>query len=457
MDGPARFGIAFIIVLILIAQPVRADQAPGGSGPETADRALQLLAGERAERLDALDWFRSRGQPDAIAAILDAARFVDAERAAYFRVVAELAKEQDQGSWNRWMLWQEAHPEIPSLPGYDRFKAETMALIDPEFRSFLGPGVKHEIRLEEIAWGGVVKDGIPALINPTFTPATSAAWLTEGELVFGVAINGDVRAYPFRIMDWHEMADDVVGGVPVALAYCTLCGSGILFDTRVPGREKPFVFGSSGFLYRSNKLMYDHETNSLWNQFTGRPVVGTLTGSGFKLKILPVLITSWGEWRSRHPDTKVLSLETGYQRPYVPGLPYGEYFASPALMFPAVVRDHRLQPKDHIFGIRTEEGAKAWPIAAFKDRTVINDAIGSLGIVLIGDESTRTVRAYERQGRDFVAGADAESVVSDGAAWRITEDELIGPAGETLPRLPGHVAYWFAWASYLPEAELYQP
>lgn len=457
MQSPAWFGAALIMVIAVIARPVGADHAPGGSDPEAADRALQLIVGDRTDQLDALDWFRRRGRPDAIAAILDAARFVDRERAAYYRVAADLAGEQDFGTWNRWMLWQEAHSEIPSLPGYDRFKTEAMALIDPEFRRFLGPGVKHEIRLEEIAWGGVAKDGIPALINPTFVPATAVVWLTEGELVFGVAVNDDVRAYPFRIMDWHEMADDVVGGVPVALAYCTLCGAGILFDTRVPGREKPFTFGSSGFLYRSNKLMYDHETQSLWNQFTGRPVVGPLTGSGIQLKILPVAITSWGEWRSRHPETKVLSLETGYQRPYVPGLPYGEYFANPELMFPAVVRDHRLQPKDHVFGIRTEEGAKAWPIAAFEDRTVINDAVGSIDIVLIGDTATRTVRAYEAQGRDFVPGADTESLASGGDAWRITEDGLIGPAGETLPRLPGHVAYWFAWAGYLPEAELYQP
>ena len=98
------------------------------------------------------------------------------------------------------------------------------------------------------------------------------------------------------------------GGVPAALAYCTLCGSGILFETAVAGRPEPFVFGSSGFLYRSNKLMYDRETNSLWNQFLGSPVVGPLTGSGIELEIRPVVITSWGDWRAGHPHTKVLSL-----------------------------------------------------------------------------------------------------------------------------------------------------
>ncbi len=458
MLTPVRLGAAVALTIVLAIKPALAEHAPSSVDPQAADRALQLLHGDRTDRLEALAWFRLRDNPDAIAAILDAGRLVDGDRPAYFKAIAELADMPDGvDTWHEWMLWQEAHPEIPSLPGYDRFKAEALALIDPEFRRFLGPGIKHEIRLEEIAWGGVVKDGIPALINPTFVSATQVTWLTEGELVFGVAINGDVRAYPLRIMDWHEMADDVVGGVPVALAYCTLCGSGILFDTRVPGREQPFTFGSSGFLYRSNKLMYDHETHSLWNQFTGRPVVGPLTGSGIALKILPVTIASWADWRQRHPETKVLSLETGHQRPYVPGLPYGEYFASPELMFPAVVRDKRLQPKDHVYGIRTEEGAKAWPVAAFEQQSVINDAIGSLDIVLVGDRVTRTVRAFEAQGREFEAGADTATVLAGGAAWRVTEDALLGPAGESLPRLPGHVAYWFAWAGYLPEAELYQP
>jgi len=210
---------AFLLLAAIFLPSLPKAEADESSQSDVVDHALRLLAGERTERLDALNWFRQRGRTDAISAILDAVRFTDQDRAAYLRVVAELAAEPDIASWNRGMLWQEAHPEIPALPGYDRFKAESMALIDPHFRDFLAPGVKHEIRLEEIAWGGVLKDGIPALINPAFVSATSVTWLGEGELVFGVAINGDVRAYPFRIMDWHEMADDVVGGVPVALAY----------------------------------------------------------------------------------------------------------------------------------------------------------------------------------------------------------------------------------------------
>src|SRR5262249_16913321 len=155
-------------------------------------------------------------------------------------------------------------------------------------------------------------DGIPALDNPRMIAADAAAYLNSDDPVFGIEINGDARAYPLRIANWHEMVNDIVGGVPVSLAYCTLCGAGILFDGRVEGPDQPFTFGSSGLLYRSNKLMYDRQTRSLWSQFSGRPVVGPLTGSGVELHLLPVMLTSWAQWRLLHPETRVLSLDTGF-------------------------------------------------------------------------------------------------------------------------------------------------
>ena len=234
------------------------------------------------------------------------------------------------------MLWQEAHPEIEPHKSYRLIKLEVFRLIDPDFLRFLGEERSDpdemDIRLEEITWGGVAADGIPSLDSPTMIPAEAADYLLETDLVFGIEINGDARAYPLRIMGWHEMFNDVIGGVPVALAYCTLCGSGILFETTVEGREMPLVFGSSGFLYRSNKLMFDRETDSLWNQFTGRPVTGPLRDSGIALKIRPVAITSWAHWRETQSRiATVLSLETGYRRNYGSGVVYQDYFASPGI------------------------------------------------------------------------------------------------------------------------------
>ena len=441
-----RRSIAAIALLagLLPAAFAQAQEIPVEQVVRTA-----LFAQNPGARRAALEFLVERGKPDVVAALIQALRFVPDPGGHIVGSLRALTGADIGHDWAAWVLWQEEHDEIVAFPGFDALKADVMAWIDPNFRVFLHRGVKHEIRLEEIVWGGVVKDGIPALTDPAHIGAEQADHLTDEELVFGVEINGDARAYPFRMMDWHEMFNDVVGGVPVSLAYCTLCGSGILFDATVEGRDEPFVFGSSGFLYRSNKLMYDQQTHSLWNQFTGRPVVGELTGSGIELEVRPVAITSWRKWRQRHPGTKVLSLSTGFTRDYRPGRPYGSYFASPDLMFPALVPDKRLEPKDHVFVLRDGAHEKAWAVSVFAGGRVLNDSVGELDVVLVGDAATRTVRAYRRDGRRFEAVAgDGARLTSDGADWVVAEDALVGPDDRRLARLPGHVAYWFAWSGY---------
>jgi hypothetical protein len=430
-----------------------ADQAGGAAGHDgqTLDYALELLSPEPEYRLNALRWMRARGKADVVPALIQMRRFLRNEP-ALDSLLRELTGAEGVDGWHGWMLWQEAHPEIAPFAGFDVFKAAVFQNLDENFADFLRPGVAHEIRLEEIVWGGVRKDGIPALTNPDLLPAGAAGYLSDDELVFGVTINGDARAYPLRIMDWHEMFNDVIGGVPVSLAYCTLCGSGILFETAVAGRGDAFVFGSSGLLYRSNKLMYDQQSLSLWNQFTGRPVVGPLTGSGLQLKTRPVAIASWADWRAANPRTRVLSLETGHRRDYRPGAPYGDYFASPGLMFPALLGRTELKPKDYVFALRSSGSEKAWPLARFAGGRVINDTAGILDLVLIGDQATRSVRAYRRDGRHFEKSEDPTVLTSAGETWRVTEEALIGPGGASLARLPGHIAYWFAWSGYLGDA-----
>jgi uncharacterized protein DUF3179 len=444
---------AFMWSLTLHAQETsEQDPAKILTAEEVAELVRQTFTPDPEMRRYILSGLRMRGQPDVVPGLIEVMRFMR-DDGMIDETLAALTGEELGKGWPEWMLWQQAHAEIRPFEGFDAFKADTMAVIDPSFRLFLQPGVAREIRLEEIVWGGVKKDGIAALTGPKLIAPAEATYLTDDELVFGVEINGDARAYPLRILDWHEMLNDTVGGVPVALAYCTLCGSGILYDTRVPGHDAPFEFGSSGLLYRSNKLMYDQQTHSLWNQFTGRPVVGALTGSGIELAVLPVTITSWQDWRARHPGTKVLSLDTGYKRDYTPGRPYGEYFASADLMFPMLVPDERLAPKDYVFALRGPQD-KAWSLAAFEGGRVINDEAGGEALVLVGDAATRSVRAYEAGERRFAATADPAILSADGEDWRVEESGLVGPRGERLARLPGHIAYWFAWQGFIEGAPL---
>ncbi|MEM1431377.1 MAG: DUF3179 domain-containing protein [Pseudomonadota bacterium] len=420
-----------------------------------------LIFADSDEYASTLEVLRARGGEDLAPGLIFALRFTQQNRAPLVALLSDLTGETGARDWFDWMLWQEAHPEIVPHPSYIDLKRELYFRIDRNFEVFLKPEYldrdRMKIRFEEITWGGVRKDGIPSLDSPDLIPAKEADYLLGSDLVFGVAINGDVRAYPLRIMGWHEMFNDVIGGVPLALAYCTLCGSGILFETQLPGRDTPLVFGSSGFLYRSNKLMFDRGTHSLWNQFTGEPVMGPLVDSGIALAQRPVVIEPWAQWSARHPDSKVLSLDTGHVRDYRSGVVYRDYFGSPDLMFPAQVDETRLRQKDYVFGIRTFGGAKAWPVTAFSGGQVINDTVGNLNVVLIGDPAGRTVRAYDRGALSFAPGSKDDELVADGAVWSIGEEGLTGPSGAQAPRVAGHIAYWFAWDGYLgARSELYQ-
>jgi len=415
---------------------------------EPISQVLTDLLGFDQPRFDrAIASVAARGGTDLISSLIFLMPFTYGPREKFDIALQALTREKRSG-WFQWMLWQEAHPEVVSNPAYYDFKREILIQIDPNFDPFISKKYitpdAARIRFEEVTWGGVVKDGIPSLDNPPLIAASEASYLRDDDLVFGVSINGYTRAYPLRIMGWHEMFNEVIGGVHVALAYCTLCGSGILFETSVEGRGKPFVFGSSGFLYRSNKLMFDRQTSTLWNQFTGEPVIGKLAQSGIALKQRPVVIAAWGDWKRDNPTTQVLSLETGHQRNYSSGHVYKDYFASADLMFPAAVDTTKRAQKDYVFGIRQFGAAKAWPLDAFKQTPVINDKAGAVNIVLVGDPDGRTVRAYERGDLEFDAGLNA-----GGVQWQRSEDGLIAPDGRILPRVAGHIAYWFAWDNYV--------
>jgi len=445
MASVAAIAVGFLLanVSLLDAKPL--------DDKEVGELSRAIVFGQLGDRDQALEKLVARGNKDVIATIVQSLRFRRGDLAtldAFKALTGQPIKD-----WADGMLWQEAHPEVKPHPSFRKIKTDIFKNIDPAFERFVGgersDPDKMKIRLEEITWGGVRVDGIPSLDNPKLISVQEADYLVDSDLVFGVEINGDIRAYPLRIMGWHEMFNETIGGVPVALAYCTLCGAGILFETSVEGREKPFVFGSSGFLYRSNKLMFDRETDSLWNQFTGQPVTGPLVDSGIELKIRPVAITTWGDWKKSNPATKVLSLDTGYRRDYGSGVVYNDYFASDDLMFPAVVRNEKqVRRKEFVFGIRDFGASRAWPLVAFKDKKVINDTVGDRKIVLVGDASTRTVRAYDRGDMTFSQSTKPGQVISQGQDWVIREGFLLGPQGKKLPRVPGHISYWFAWDGY---------
>jgi len=412
---------------------------------------LELLARDPEAQDRAYREIEKRWEPAWIAPLLDVAGLNHDER--IFPLLRRRTGEKRRDDLHAWFdyLWARDYraPEY-----YPEFKARTHALIDPRFAEYFAADRAATIRLDEIRWGGVKRDGIPPLKNPAMIPAAKATYLRDSHVVFGVTINGESRAYPKRILAWHEMVKDRIGGEELNGVYCTLCGSMMLYRTAIGGQH--YELGTSGFLYRSNKLMYDHGTKSLWSTLTGEPVVGPLVGRGLKLAPLPVVTTTWGEWRRFHPDTQVLSLETGHDRDYGEGVAYRNYFSTDEPMFSVPTLDRRLKNKAEVLALRFgEPTARPTVIAAevLVRNPVFHGRVGAQDYVVLTDKSGAN-RVYESAGRKFIAEPQDRVRDERGHLWHPTEAALRAENGQTLARLPAHRAFWFGWFAAFPETEL---
>ena len=426
--------------------------------------------------IDGMETARNAGDKSMVPVIVTLMRFINRQE-VFEKAITTLNEltGEDFGTtpadWPAWFEWAAANLDEYRPPdGYPQLKRRFLANIHPGFEQLL-QGYEDTSRIEpfEIEWGGVAPDGILPLEFPPNIPADEAEYLESHERVFGVSINGEHRAYPLRIMNPHEMANDVLGGEPISLAYCTLCGAGIAYHGKFDGMET--TFGTSGFLYRSNKIMYDRETFSLWNQETGQPVIGELADSGIQLNFFPTLLTTWGEWTDEHPDTTVLALDTGVYQPgrYFPednpNATYYEYFNTPGTMFPVWIRDDSLEAKDVVLGVNVGEAQKAYPVSVLQVERVVNDTLGETNVVVLGSEISQAAKAYERGDQEFSrvegdasTGVPMKLVDKNGQVWDVTEEALVNAsdASQTLPRIPTHSSFWFGWYAFYPDTDLYE-
>lgn len=362
-----------------------------------------------------------------------------------------------------WRTWMWSLPYDPH-PDYAAFKGVVYSQIDRRMARFFPAGVTSLIRLDEIDWGGVSVNGIPPLYYPKVVGASDAGYLKDGHVVFGVVVNGEARAYPKRILAWHEMARDRVGGVELHVVYCTLCGTVIPYESVAANRT--WRLGTSGLLYRSNKLMFDEETGSLWSTLEGRPVVGELVNRGIELTARPVVTTTWGEWKAAHPSTTVLSLDTGHERDYAEGAAYRDYFSHDDLYFQVPGEDRRLKNKAEVltFRVRPGPGLAPQPVAIAQDllrrqRVYPLDVEGRQFVVLTSRRGANRIYALGSATVAFQSNdtPDTHVLDGDGRRWRVTEDALVPPAGSglgALPRVPAQRAFWFGWRAQFPETRL---
>ena len=273
---------------------------------------------------------------------------------------------------------------------------------------------------DQIERGGPPRDGIPAIDNPRFVRAALSR-LRDDDRVLGIARAGVVRAYPVRILNWHEVVNDRIGDEGVVVTYCPLCGTGVAFEAPV-GAER-VLFGVSGLLYNSDVLLYDRKTESLWSQILSRAVSGPRKGAA--LRRVPLTHTSWGDWRQRHPESSVLSFDTGFARDCDRD-PYAGYENVQRLMFKVAHRDERVLPKAWVLDVERNGQFKAYPFSALAVRA---DAQGRLEDRVGGEPVT--IR-YNRQHRSA---------------------EAFDARGQALAAI---TSFWFAWVAFHPDTELLQ-
>jgi len=435
-------------------------EAAASERSPTNDLFFDLLSEEADTRRHALAEIKRTWQPDFTVRALETSGYL--RDPVILSGLIELMEKKTGAkhgfeiqAWYEW-IWANA-PEPGPL--YGEFKSRLYSQIDPRFAEYFSADRTQKIRVDEVRWGGVLQDGIPPLRNPKMIEASEASYLEDDHVVFGIEVEGDARAYPKRILAWHEMFVDTVGGVPVTGVYCTLCGTVILYDSIQDGVEHEL--GTSGFLYRSNKLMYDRATQSLWNTLWGRPVVGPLAerpeGAEIELTRRSVVTTTWGEWKRRHPKTQVLSLDTGHRRDYSEGAAYRDYFATDKLMFNVPKLDRRLKNKDEVLALVFPEApgeSLALAQKYLEKNPVHHDAVGPVSLVVFTDPSGAN-RVYETGGVKFKRwDGDRTAIDRDGDSWALSESLLQHEDGRALRRLPSHRAFWFGWFSVYPQTRL---
>ncbi len=307
-----------------------------------------------------------------------------------------------------------------------------------------------------------LRDAIPPLNHPRYEPADAAeAWLRPDDLVLGYAAGGGAWAYPVRILNFHEIVNDTLAGEPVLISYCPLCFSGIVYSRRLEGRV--LRFGNTSALYESDLVMLDYETGSYWWQVAGRAIVGPLTGA--RLEPLPSMMTTWADWRALHPDTLVLSRDTGFNRPYDrdPFANYADFVNNGRFPFPVsdASRDPRLLPATVVLAVKVGDAARAYPIEAL-GRRAIQEVLDGQEIVVFIDAEARSGGAY----RPVVAGRRLRFVLEDGrfrdretqSTWDLAGRAVSGPLkGQRLEPLPTRTAFWFAVVAAEPRITVYAP
>ncbi len=332
---------------------------------------------------------------------------------------------------------------------------------------------KHIVRYSEVMSGGPPKDGIPPIDKPKLISVAAAnAWLKPREPVIRVVVGGDARAYPIQVLMYHEIANDVVGGKALSITFCPLCNTAIVFEGNVKGQT--LTFGTTGRLRNSNLIMYDRQTETWWQQASGRAIAGELTGS--RLSFFPGQMIAWEDFKRKHPKGLVMSRETGHDRRYGHN-PYSGYddVDKPPFLYRGPKTPDVLRPVERVLAVELGGEAVAYPYSALRKVKVINDTVGGKPIVVFWKPGATSALDEPEiaKGRD-VGSAVAYSAELDGSTLKFelkggkfadsttaSHWDLVGYAtdgkskGKRLAPIAAVNHFWFSWAVFKPKTRVY--
>lgn len=321
------------------------------------------------------------------------------------------------------------------------------------------------IPVEEVFDGGPGRDGIPSLLNPELINANEADFITDDELVVGLKTENLIRAYPHKILDWHEIINDDLNDIAVAITYCPLTGTAIGWDRVIEGEKT--TFGVSGLLYNTNLMPFDRKTDSFWSQMRLDCVNGNLIRN--KALTHPLVETSWGTWKKMYPNTKIVSTNTGFDRNYQ-RYPYqqgsADYRVDNAFfLFPFTPVDNRLPSKERVLGVIINGLAKVYRFDSFAGSQIIEDSFMGKSLVLVGSDINNYIIAFESQLDDgttlsFSALPPEELPLvmqdNEGNKWDAFGEAQFGPrTGQRLKNTESFIGFWFSWASFYPNPEIF--
>jgi len=420
-----------------------APAVPEGPADDSLVLEINILFSNLSSGVDlsALERIGESGDPRAAWLLSDLLRFIgpsdarDIALAGFERLTGAILSDDPVAARSTWqsvtdhlIAW-----DLTALPGYEVWKGQLFTLVEPKWMPFF-EDENADIDWRFLSWGGVPLDDrplgdpdpcplgcIPALDDPAVTNAAGGDWYPDDRIVFALTVNGESRAYPKNIMEIHEVVNDTLGGRRLGIPYCTLCGSAqaYLTDSVPAGLDVP-VLRTSGLLTRSNKVMFDLNTFSVFDTFTGVAVSGPLRDQGIALEQTSVVTSTWGDWKREHPDTTIVAEDGGIGRTYALDPLRGRDDGGP--IFPIGNVDERLPVQEQVLGVITDDGTPiAFPVAQARTELDAGRPVQLLGTMLATDGSG--VRAVLEDGTDLV----------------------------------GHQAFWFAWSQFHPDTLVWAP